>query len=394
VLAFWILTALALAMALASLRGDRRRAEYVRRELVREAPPESLRPATVIVPVKGRDEGLRENLASLAALDYPDYELIVVARSAGDLPEGVAPARARIVLAGDPPAGAAEKIGNLLAAVAAARPESEIFAFADSDGRVAPRWLRALAAPLAGERAGASTGYRWYLPQPPDFASLLRSVWNSVIGGSFGPGGNRFAWGGAMAVRRDVFERARVADYWSGAISDDYRLSQAVRAAGLEIVYAPGALVVSNDHVRPGGLLRWIARQMIITRVYEPRLWWVGFAAHAVYCAAMAAAVAVAWRGSLWGEYSLVAQWGLGMLKAANRAALAKSALPEWKTWFDRHGWVLTWWSPLGTWVWLYGFLASAGRRTIEWRGVKYRLRPPGRLPKGCVGESDSEPRP
>ncbi len=371
---FWVLTALAIAMALASLRGDRRRAEYVVAALAEPAPAESLWPATVIVPVKGHDEGLRENLASLAALDYPDYELIVVARSEADLPAGAAPAGARVVFAGERPVDTGEKIHNLLAAIAASRAESEIFAFADSDGAVQSGWLSALAAPLAREGVGASTGYRWYLPQPPDFPSLLRSVWNSVIGGSFGPGANRFAWGGAMAIRREVFERARVAEYWRGAVSDDYRLSAAVRAANLAIVYAPGALVVSTDHIGWRELLGWIARQMTITRVYEPRLWWVGFAAHIVYCAAMVAAVAVAWRGGLWGEYSLVAQWGLAMLKGINRTGLAKSALPAWKTWFDRHGWVLTWWVPLGTWVWLYAFLASAGRRTIVWRGVRYRL--------------------
>ena len=41
------------------------------------------KPVTLIVPVKGYDEGLRENLAALAALDYPDYELIVAAHAAG-----------------------------------------------------------------------------------------------------------------------------------------------------------------------------------------------------------------------------------------------------------------------------------------------------------------------
>ena len=47
---------------------------------------ETLPPVTVIVPVKGYDEGLRENLAALAALDYPDYELIVAANWAEDIP--------------------------------------------------------------------------------------------------------------------------------------------------------------------------------------------------------------------------------------------------------------------------------------------------------------------
>ncbi len=373
-LAFWILTALALALTAVSLRGDRKRAEYVSGCLAETIPASALEPATVIVPVKGPEEGLGDNLASLAALDYPDYELIVVARSASDIPAGAVPPAARIVIAGDGDPSSGEKINNLAAAVAAARPASKIFAFADSDGRVGRGWLRALAGALSKENAGAATGYRWYLPSPPGFWSLMRGVWNSVIAGRLGPGSNPFAWGGAMAIRREVFARARVAEFWRGAISDDYSLSAAVREAGLRIVYAPGALVVSDGHTGALEFLGWIERQLIITRVSSPRLWWTALAAHLIYCAAMAAAVAVAFHGSLWGEYSLVAQWGLGMLKGVNRAALAKAALPDHKRWFDRHGWVFTWWVPLGTWVWLYSLLASARTNVIEWRGIRYRL--------------------
>lgn len=373
-LLFWILTGLALALALASFRGERLRADHVAASLA-ETPPEStLEPATVIVSVKGPDEGLKGNLAALASLDYPDYELIVVARAAEDIPAGVLPPVARVVIAGDGDPDTGEKINNLLAAVRAARGESAIFAFADSDGRPASGWLRALAATLARPGVGVGTGYRWYLPAPPDFWSLMRGVWNSVIAGGFGPGPNRFAWGGAMAIRREIFERARVADHWRGAVSDDYVLSAAVRSAGLEIAYAPGALVVSSDHTSACEFLRWIERQMIITRIHEPMLWWQALIAHLIYCAAMVAAVAVALQGNLWGEYSLVAQWGLGMLKGANRASIAKSALPDQQEWFKKHGWVLTWWVPLGTWVWLYALLASARTNTIEWRGRRYRL--------------------
>ena len=86
-----------LLLAALSLRGERKRAEYVARRLAERT--EDLPPATVIVPVKGYDEGLRENLEALATLDYPDYELIVTAHSAGDIPPGVLPARVRVVLA-------------------------------------------------------------------------------------------------------------------------------------------------------------------------------------------------------------------------------------------------------------------------------------------------------
>ena len=52
----------------------------------------------MIVPVKGEDYGLRENLAALGSLDYPDYELIVCAQCAADIPGGVLPRRAKVVL--------------------------------------------------------------------------------------------------------------------------------------------------------------------------------------------------------------------------------------------------------------------------------------------------------
>lgn len=371
---FWLLVVPALLLAALSLKGERRRASYYAENLKDVWEESKCLPATVIVPVKGPEEGLCENLASLAALDYPDYELIVVARIGSDIPEGVIPERARIVLAGETPLDTGEKVGNLLAAARVARPSSEIFAFADSDGRVSRRWLRALAHPLDRERAGASTGYRWHLPSSPDFWSLIRSVWNAVIAGQFGPDPCKFAWGGAMAIRKEVFHRCQVPEFWRGSVSDDYSLSAAVRRAGLEVHFAPGALVASTGRTSAGEFLRWIQRQMIITRVYYARLWWAALAAHVVYCGAMAACVTALSQGRLLGGFVLVVLLGLGMLKGANRARLACAALPEYGSWFEHHGWVHTWWVPLATWVWLFSLLASALTNVIEWRGNCYRL--------------------
>ena len=66
----WLIAGSAALAALGSLRGERRRAAYFKTRLSAQAG--TLPPATVIVPVKGEDQGLRENLAALAALDYPD----------------------------------------------------------------------------------------------------------------------------------------------------------------------------------------------------------------------------------------------------------------------------------------------------------------------------------
>ena len=227
---FWIFVGPALALTALSLRGERRRAAYVRRRLAET--PENLPPASVIVPVKGMDEGLRQNLAALAALDYPDYELLIVAHSASDIPAGVLPRHARVILAHgrDPHTG--EKVQNLVTAVHAARHRSQVFAFADSDGRVTKRWLRALVAPLLEEGVGASSGYRWFTPDRATLWTLLRGVWDAVPAGILGPGDNRFAWGGAMAIRREVFFDTAVLRYWKRTISDDYALSAAVHCGG------------------------------------------------------------------------------------------------------------------------------------------------------------------
>src|SRR5262249_41100449 len=155
-----------------------------------------------------------------------------------------------------------------------ARKHSEVLAFADSDGRVNPGWLRALVAPLREKDVGASTGFRWFTPVPPDFWSLMRSVWDAAAAGMLGPDAHRFVWGGAMAIRRETFFDIRVPEFWEGAVSDDYALSEAVRSAGLRIAYAPGALTPCFDHTSAARLFSWMRRQMTITRVYSPALWW------------------------------------------------------------------------------------------------------------------------
>ena len=144
-------------------------------------------PATVIVPVKGVDHDLARNLSSLSNQDYPDYELIIVARSETD--DGLLAARtvlgagARTVVAGEPLEGTGEKVSNLIAAVARARPQSEVLVFADSDGQMQSGWLRNLVNGLRDEEIGAATGFRWYFPEEGGFWPLLRSAWDSTIAG-------------------------------------------------------------------------------------------------------------------------------------------------------------------------------------------------------------------
>jgi hypothetical protein len=60
---FWLFVGPSVVLAFRSLVGERARAAYTRQRLAED--PANLPPASVIVPVKGADEGLRDNLAGL-----------------------------------------------------------------------------------------------------------------------------------------------------------------------------------------------------------------------------------------------------------------------------------------------------------------------------------------
>ncbi len=344
-----------------------------------ETAVEYLPAVSLILPVKGLDNGLAENLNSLTGQDYPDFELLIVSRDAGDPAVQAARTllgdRARFVVAGEPPRGTGEKVHNLTAALDQARPASEVLAFADSDGQVRAGWLRALVAPLADESVGATTGFRWYFPSGGDFWSLLRSVWDSTIAGNMSPKDSNFAWGGATAIRRKTFDTARVRDFWRGTVSDDYRLSAAVNAAQLGIRFVPGAMVATTGNCGGSEFLRWATRQMIITRVYRRNRWLAGFVAHIFYCGAMLASLLMLLFGEApWGLAGLVLTVVPGMGKGGMRGYVARLMFPEREEWLDRFGWAYFWMVPIATWTWLYVFVASALTRRIEWRGYVYEL--------------------
>lgn len=355
------------------MRGERKRARFVVEHLQPHADA-NLPPATVIVPLDGAEAGLRENLAALISLDYPDYELIVAARDARTIPPAVLPSGVIVVLGGAKETGGSDRIKNLSAGVRVSRKRSQIFAFATGQGRVSKNWLRALVAPLADPDVAASTGYCWYTPEPPDFWSLMRSIWNAPIAGLLGPGSNLFVWTGAMAIRKETFFEFHLTEAWRNAHSEDGILIRAIRKARRAIAFAPGAMVAVAGRVSAGEFLRFARRQMDVARVYLPRLWWSALLAHIFYCGAMAAAITASLRGSRGAEWALVAQLGLGMLKGVNRATLARAELPGREAWFKRHAWVHALWVPLATWVWLWVMLASAFSGALAWRERRHRL--------------------
>ena len=358
---FWVFVGPALILAAAALWGEQARAAYVSGALAGE-PGTSLPPASVIVPVTGGGPEVGRALHALRTQDYPNYELLVVTARAENIPPDALP-NGVIVILPDESAPIAGGAGLLMTAIRMTRKNSQIFAFAEGSGEYSKDWLRALATPLAQDGVGASTGYRWYLPEPPDFWSLMRSVWNAPIAGLFGPGNAPFAWSGAMAIRKEIFFEALVPDFWKASRDAASGLTAAMRAAHLTIAFAPAALVALDDRIGAAQFFRSAREEVTAERAEHPRLWWLTLIFYTLQCGAMAAALGASVGGSRGAEWALVALWGLTMLKGTNHATLAKAQFPARKAWFDRYGWVHSWWVPLAMWVWLAVMFSSLGPR-------------------------------
>lgn len=255
--------------------------------------------ATVFLPCKGVDDGLRATLHSILRQEYPDYELICAVEAENDpaipLIEEMFAALPRMparVVVAEQAAGCSQKIVNLIAAIRTANPQSEVFAFLDSDSIPKSDWLRSMVAPLADVRIGATTGFRWYTARG-SFTSWLRCAWNAMALTFLGRHRQNFCWGGSTAVRRKTFESLNIAGRWQRVLSEDFEITRAVREAKRRIHFVPQAIVPNDDATTFRGFFTFARRQSIIVRVCLPEAWWIAALFSMVYVVAFWGSLAV-----------------------------------------------------------------------------------------------------
>jgi cellulose synthase/poly-beta-1,6-N-acetylglucosamine synthase-like glycosyltransferase len=341
----------------------------------------------VICPVKGLEPGLELNLAALAAFDYSNYEIFFTMASAEDpariIIERLASSSKRkihTVIAGRPD-NCGEKVNNLRAAVQKAAEAFEVYVFVDSDGRPTRHWLAHLVAPLADETLGAVTTFRWFFSQHGGLWSALASAWNAPVVTYLGEHPNNFCWGGGTAIQRIRFEQAGVLDYWSGSVSDDFSLTHALRRAGFPIVFAPECIVPAIFDCDFPGLIEFTNRQMIITRVYESKLWVRGGASHLLYCGATLLGIGLflgnLFTGAPAAHILLLAMAPavMSMVRGLLRLLAVIEILPDRRTQLLGDGWIWTLLASVAPFLALWNTFVALFTRRIRWRGIRYELR-------------------
>lgn len=206
--------------------------------------PDPLPSITVLKPVRGLEAGLYENLASFCDQAYPDFQVLFCVHRADDpavaVIERVMAAHPRCearLLIGHDAEQRNPKIANLTKVLPIAR--GEIVVIADSDVRVSPDCLAALAESFSDPRTGAvSCLYRALAG-----SSLVAQLGAAYVEDQFAPsvlvastlGTLRFCLGATMAVRRHVLDEIGGLAALGPYLADDHKLGELVSARGYRV---------------------------------------------------------------------------------------------------------------------------------------------------------------
>jgi ceramide glucosyltransferase len=251
------------------------------------ARPDFTPPLTLLKPVHGDEPGLEAHLATFFEQDYPEYEIVFCARQPDDA--GLEMARrvarrypripARFMATGGEPDYINAKVASLEKMETEAA--HEILVVSDSDVRVNPDYLRAVALPFADQHVGAMCcPYRGVAAlqgeSGPGVWARLEAVGMSVemtsgVLAARAMEGMRFVLGPTMAFRRSVIRRmggfAVAADY----CADDFVYGNEAYKLGEKVVLSHHAIdhmVINSSFVAS---LKHQVRWMRSTRFSRPK---------------------------------------------------------------------------------------------------------------------------
>jgi cellulose synthase/poly-beta-1,6-N-acetylglucosamine synthase-like glycosyltransferase len=347
----------------------------------------------LLIPCRGMDLELQKNLDTLFQQDHDDYQIRFVVESDADPAyPAIQQIRSRhpqidcdIVIAGLAPSGG-QKVHNLRMATAEIPPKVKYLAFADSDARLRPQWLRAILARLDRQDIAVATGYRWFVPACGTLANLLLHSINANYTFFFGPRTPGFIWGGSWAIRRELFEALQIRHAWQDTLSDDLVATRIVRRSRFRAIFEPVCMVRSPLDMSFRQMFSFLRRQYLIGRYYAP-LWWA-FAVVMVTFANL-----VFWWSAGWAVWAGIAGWSrwwipatavgllylISVLRGWVRSSTARIYFPDLDPTLRQACRFDTWATPLVSLVHGAALLSSMVGRHLVWRGITYRLLPGGR---------------
>jgi ceramide glucosyltransferase len=217
-------------------------------------------PLTLLKPLHGAEPGLEADLETFFQQDYPAYEILFCARAQEDA--GLATARrvaarhpevpVKFLFTGEPRYINA-KAASMEAMEAAAA--HDILVISDSDVRVTPDYLRAVALPFVDPRVGGLTcPYRGVAIEGGLWARLeavgMSVEMNSGVLAARAMEGMQFVLGPTMAFRRQTIHRMGGFKVTADYCADDFILGNETFKSGETVILSHHAIdhmVINSD---------------------------------------------------------------------------------------------------------------------------------------------------
>ena len=338
-------------------------------------------PITVLKPVKGDEPGLYENLASLAAQDYPSYEILVAAEDARDPALEVArrvqddfPDVRIGVHAGARPLGLNPKVNLLSALFDRARHDTVLIS--DSNVRVDPRYLREVAAEMSDPAVGLVTNI--VVGEGSGLGALLEALHlNSFVAAATSIArvavGRACVIGKSMLLRRSDLARMGGLRQVRNVLAEDFLIGRMYELAGYRVALSPYLVKCVNDgwtverflnrHVRWAQMRRRIAPGAYLGELLlNPVLW-------------ITLATAALWSTRPGRDLRLAAVAAAGVaVKVASDALVSRRLRGSLPRLFEVLLMPLKDLAMAGVW------LVACFRKRVSWRGNELRIEEGGKL--------------
>lgn len=219
--------------------------------------------ALVIVPCKGRDIGLGENLKSLKEQAYESFDLVAVVDSTSDAAlKEIGELGIEYLVSSASCKSCSGKV-RAIASAMEKRKEVDVYVIADSDVLYPDNWLEALLCPLGDPRFGVSTTFPHFVPVG-GFWSKVKSVWGLVGFGLMQSKITRFVWGGSMAFRSTLINKKSLS-FFKKHVSDDVAIMRICKQSGLDICYVESAAPIVKSDDTYAVFKEWSNRQTALS---------------------------------------------------------------------------------------------------------------------------------
>ncbi|NET28913.1 MAG: glycosyltransferase [Okeania sp. SIO1I7] len=327
-------------------------------------------PVTVLKPVRGIEKDLKSNLRTISIQDWPEYQVIYSVQDPEDLAlpilkdiQAEVDIQKIFVVTSNIEAGANGKVNNLLGAIAEAH--HDIIIISDSDTNLKPDYIKNIIAPLSNPDVGcvctlfkAKSAYRWF--EKMELLTMNADFIPSVIFAAV-TGASNACLGPSIAISRNTLQELGGLESLADYLVEDYELGRRVWTSGKKMVLLPYIIDVVVD------LKNW--RQWWTHQIYWDQNTYLArsgpfIATILIRAVPFAILFAVARMGDL---------LGLGVLGITVVLRLLTSGIIL-KELEDSEGLKSLYLLPLRDIFGLIFFALALTKRTVVWRGIKYKL--------------------